>query len=267
MSQARPEIGAAAFARALTEELDWFAARGVRAKFWWRDDDAVANSPALQTLVMTAKNHSLPLTLAVIPLLYRRDLIAALNDAATEVRIAMHGLMHKDARQVGSKRLAPKKNEVGAQSEVAPKDPAFAAALKRLESGFGTRVVPLFVPPWNRIAPRFLPALAGVGFSALSTYGFINRLRFAQVQCHLDPVDWRANRGFIGYGRALHRLRLELRRRRCNHQEPIGLLTHHLVHDEELGAFLQVFFEVTRKHEGACWPPIDSMIKDAQLTC
>jgi hypothetical protein len=41
-------------------------------------------------------------------------------------------------------------------------------ALERL---FGSRVLPVLVPPWNRIAPGLVPALPEIGYRGLSTFG------------------------------------------------------------------------------------------------
>ena len=49
------------------ESLDQAAARGVQIPFWWRDDDAIEATPALEKLLELARKYDLPLALAVVP--------------------------------------------------------------------------------------------------------------------------------------------------------------------------------------------------------
>ena len=72
---------------------------------------------------------------------------------------------------------------------------------------------------------------------------------------HVDPVNWRERR-FAGRGKALSGLLGELRSRRSgatDPYEPLGLLTHHLDHDDGLWDFLDEFLATTTRHPGARW--------------
>ena len=51
----------------LTRELDRWADSGRPATFWWRDDDALTVTPALDRLLGLARDHQAPLALAVVP--------------------------------------------------------------------------------------------------------------------------------------------------------------------------------------------------------
>ena len=51
----------------LDRELAAWAAEGREATFWWRDDDAVAATPALDRLLRLTESGGVPLALAVIP--------------------------------------------------------------------------------------------------------------------------------------------------------------------------------------------------------
>jgi hypothetical protein len=71
-----------------------------------------------------------------------------------------------------------------------------------------------------------------------------------QVNTHVDLVDWRGSRGFVGEERALAGLTDGLRQRRLEKSdprggtaEPIGLLSHHLVMDEPGWGFLARLFD------------------------
>ena len=112
-------------------------------------------------------------------------------------------------------------------------------ALERL---FGSRALPVLVPPWNRIDPALVPALPEIGYRALSTWGPRPRREavrgLCQVNMHVDVIDWRGGGGFIGEAAALGALVAALQRARraiaagnSDGAEPAGLLTHHLVMD------------------------------------
>ncbi len=51
----------------LRAELDMWAAAGLRAKVWWRDDDAVSDTPALRRLLDIARAARISIALAVVP--------------------------------------------------------------------------------------------------------------------------------------------------------------------------------------------------------
>ena len=77
----------------LAIELDHWTAAGRQASFWWRDDDAVAWTPALERLL--ARAEGLPVALAVIP----GEAEPALGEALAEfdgVRALQHGWRHEN---------------------------------------------------------------------------------------------------------------------------------------------------------------------------
>ena len=109
---------------------------------------------------------------------------------------------------------------------------------KRLAALFGPRALPVFVPPWNRFADRFAAAAAEAGLTGCRGWpprrGPPLPAGIAELDVHVDLVDWRGTRGFVGAGAALGRLVAELRARRRGAVDPasaVGILTHHLVMD------------------------------------
>jgi hypothetical protein len=77
-----------------------------------------------------------------------------------------------------------------------------------------------------------------------------------EVNVHVDCVAWLHGRGFIGAGAALAGIVGQLRKRRLGRvciDEPTGILTHHLVHDEKAETFLRRLLEVTGAHAAARW--------------
>ncbi len=76
------------------------------------------------------------------------------------------------------------------------------------------------------------------------------------VDVHVDLVDWRGGRGFVGLSAALDQVLGHLAVRRggsADGDEPTGLMTHHLVHDAGCWDFVAEFLARTRARASACW--------------
>ncbi len=61
-----------------------------------------------------------------------------------------------------------------------------------------------------------------------------------QVNTHVDPIFWRGDRGLVDPETLIADLVTTLQERRmeqADRDEPLGLLTHHLVHTEGVWAF------------------------------
>jgi len=244
--------------RDLVEELDRWNDCGRIARLWWRDDDATAPTPQLFGLLRLA--HGIPLALAVIPEPAREALAAALAERPS-VTVLQHGWHHANRAAAGKK------------SEYPPERPAAAVAEElrdgraRLVALFGPKAVPVFVPPWNRIAAAHLPLLASAGISALS--GMAARRPadmpggVVRLDVHVDLVEWRGARGFIGEGRALGLLAGALRavRQRGHGNSAIGILTHHLVLDTATAGFLDRLAGVIGRHAAARWAGVPELLR------
>lgn len=230
----------------LRAELDQWGASGRTATFWWRDDDAVQPSGALERLLALSARHDAALALAVVPAAARPF---ALSD---RVLVLPHGHAHRNMAPPGAKKC-----EFPAARPVVDGVAAIATGWQRLRDLFGTAAVPLFVPPWNRIAPAYLPALSTIGMQGISTYGARRQADEAGLRVlntHIDPIDWRGSRGFAGDARTLDLAVGHLRARRLGRadaDEPTGLLTHHLVHDEAVWAFADRFLDLVAGHPAA----------------
>ena len=101
------------------------------------------------------------------------------------------------------------------------------------------------MPPWNRIDGRLLPSLGEIGFAALSVFGKAKPAPIAVVNTHVDIIDWHGGRGGKDHGvLAAGTCRASCEwRREAGSREAIGVLTHHLVHDEIAWLFLERLFE------------------------
>ena len=233
----------------LDAELVRWRAAGKTPTFWWRDDDAVTDSAALQRLLALRAALGVPLALAVIP---------AEADAALAARVADHTavLQHGYAHRNHASESGPK-SELGADRTLDAIALDLSRGWDRLRSLFGGRPLPVMVPPWNRIAPAVKARLPQWGYRGLSTFkprGGGTPL--IEVNSHVDIVDWGGARDFVGVERALDDAVAHLMLRRtggCDGAEPTGLLTHHLAHDDSCWEFVRDFVSRTRRHVGARW--------------
>ena len=236
----------------LTRELDTWAKEGRAATFWWRDDDAVEVTPALEKLFRTADEAKTPLSLAVIPGALQHDLVSHVN-GRTGIDVLQHGYMHVNHAPPGSK-----------DSEFGP-GRGCEGCLEELAQGFGLlrgfhNLLPVLVPPWNRIDASLVENLPDIGFLGISTFTPREPERdysgLIRVNTHVDVVDWQKQQRFLGKSGVLQQVLDHLtarRNRSADPDEPTGLLTHHLVHEESSWSFIRKFLSVTQTHRAVRW--------------
>ena len=235
----------------LVAELDRWGEAGRVATLWWRDDDAVAATSELDALLRLA--GEVPLALAVIPADAQPDLAAALAPFP-QIAVLQHGWRHANHAANGKK------------SEFPPRRPAAAVAVElaeghaRLVELFGPRALPVFVPPWNRLAAEFLPLLAEAGITGLSSMAAREAPALprgiARINVHVDVVAWKQDHGFVGASAVLAGLVGQLRACRLGADDPAaatGILTHHLVMDRATAGFLESLIALVDGHRAARW--------------
>ncbi len=210
-------------------------ADGLAVPIWWRDDDAIAGTDALDQLQALAAKVACPVHLAVIPAHVKPSLAQALEGHDTPVLV--HGWAHENHSPEGVKKAEFGQARPGALEEV-------AEGFARLRQMVGARLLPMFVPPWNRIAPEIVQGLGDLGFEAVSTYGPRAEGPLHQINTHVDPIDWRGTRDLVAPD-ALVAQTVRLLEDRLAGQtdvaEPLGLLTHHLVHTPAIWDFTQAW--------------------------
>jgi predicted deacetylase len=216
-------------------ELARWKAAGRAPVLWWRDDDARQPTLALDRLLALANRFNAPVTVAAVP---DGDIkaLAQACDAAGGVELAIHGFRHENRAAPGSPS-----GEVNDQDRLADVVQELGTALEVFRRA-GVRVS-LFVPPWNNAHPTLKTALKLQGLE-LSCYGERrNAQEPARLDTHLDVMRWKPRPRFRGAMRFLLRARRQLVERRLESlwDEPLGLLTHHLDHDEAAWRFLEAF--------------------------
>jgi hypothetical protein len=235
----------------LAAELRRWVRQGRRPTLWWRDDDARAPTPALARLIACAAPDSIPLALAVIPAGLDPALAAFLKSQPL-VSVLQHGVDHLNGGP------ARRPSQFGRQAPEAQIAARLSWGWTQLEA-FDRRL-PVYVPPWNDLQPNALAALKPAGFEGVSAWA--GRRAAGRLDAHLDLMRWRGAPRFVGAGKFLGRLRraLALRRRARDWQEPIGLLTHHLDHDEAAWAFLDQLLAFEPLRASADWRGADTLL-------
>jgi peptidoglycan/xylan/chitin deacetylase (PgdA/CDA1 family) len=217
--------------RLLDEEVARWRDLGRTAELWWRDDDAVDATPELDRLLQ-------------------------LHGASAEpgVDVLQHGYAHVNHALPPAKKI-----ELGAERPAMLVLGELGTGWLALERICAGRALPVLVPPWNRIAPALVPALPEIGFKGLSTFGEVRRTEpvrgLRQVNTHVDVIDWKAGRGFVGEDAAIFSLVQALAAARAGTGGPVGVLSHHLAMDEPAWNFLMFLWARAKEMSGIQFRP------------
>jgi peptidoglycan/xylan/chitin deacetylase (PgdA/CDA1 family) len=211
-------------------------------KLWWRDDDAGEWSPALARLVGLAQRHGVPLAIAAVPAKLTAEARAHLA-AAPQVTLLVHGLAHANHAPPGAKKA-----EFGQHRPLPVMRDELVLARQLMPDA-----APVFVPPWNRIAPALAALLPEFGFRGLSTHGgaTVAPPALRQLNTRIDPIDWRGTRDFVGAEATLAQLAAA-----ATAGAPVGLLTHHQAMREEVWEFLDKLLTSLCDHRSVRWPTV-----------
>ena len=245
---------------ALEAELDIWQAAGRIASFWWRDDDAVAATSALDRLFSLAED--IPIAIAVIPGRAETGLAERLG-LAPRATVLQHGWRHINQESPGER-----KSELGSHRPLSRRLHELRLGHERLQSLFGARALGVLVPPWNRVGADLVPRLPEIGITGISIAGArqtpVPAPGVRAVNVHADLVDWRGGRDFVGETTALGLVLRHLRSRflaAVDALEPTGILTHHLLQDAPTEQFLRRLIATLRRHPAARFVPIPELFQ------
>ena len=227
----------------LKAELNAWQDQGRTVTLWWRDDDAECESRALDRLLDQSAKADVPLALCVVPARLTSGLRRRL-DRQGRVSVLQHGFAHTNHAPDGVKKaeFGPHRAEETMWAEIEEG----RCVLADLAS-----FTPIFVPPWNRMDDSLCAFLSRQGFEGVSLFGSrqTNATLPRRINSHVDVMDWRGSRVFVGEATVLDGMVGHLKARRTRQAEAnevTGLMTHHLVHDEGVWGFLDALFERTR---------------------
>jgi hypothetical protein len=219
-------------------ELEHWRRAGIRPRLFLRDDDAIARTPQLDRLFGLCRAYSVPLLLAAIPAMADESLGNAVR-AESLVTGAVHGYRHVSHAPPGSRPC-----ELGVDRPVGDVIGELRTGRDKLASLFGARLSALVVPPWNRIHPQIAAEIGAAGFAGVSAHGWEPPgADVKTVNCHVDLIHWSGGRvgrppewldGHIAANLAIARNR---------GHAPIGILAHHLNHDETAWRGLEMILQ------------------------
>jgi hypothetical protein len=234
--------------------LDAYGRDGRTAQLWLRDDDAIEPTQQLSRLLDLSMQWNAPMTIAAIPA-NSTEALADLLKPLPAISVAVHGWDHTNHAPASEK-----KQELGLHRGEAIVLARLADGLTHINALFGGRAIPLLVPPWNRIAANLIRQLPALGYEALSVFGpERSESPLPLVNTHVDIIDWKGSRG----GRpkdALYAEAVGHLESATAHQVPLGILTHHLVHDAAAWEFLDDLFAATADHPACLWVPVGELM-------
>lgn len=221
----------------LFQELDLWQSSGQKPRLFLRDDDATEVTPALEKLIAPCENFGIPLLLATIP----KPANLALGTRVLKsplVRGAVHGYRHKNHSPMGVKTC-----ELGNHRPLGTVLEELREGREKLLELFDGNLSDIIVPPWNRIHDEIINELQELGFKGLSTHAWLKReMPLPMVNTHVDIMHWSA--GTIGreHNWVLNQITLNLEIARKKGGRAIGILSHHLVHDDKAWAMLDKLY-------------------------
>lgn len=238
----------------LRAELELWQASGRSCLFWWRDDDLVCASPELNKMALVAAEASVPVLAAVIPA-RAHDRLGEDTRGMTGLSFCQHGYAHKSHAAAGALS-----SEFGSGRPPAEVAREIAEGRQRLRGLFGARFIPVFVPPWNRIAADFVPLLEEYRFLGLSQYKDEPShpdSKLIVVNSHIEILRWSA--ASKATCKPTPALVLELvkllaeRRLGATEPEPLGVLSHHVAMKDDAWLFMRALFAVTAEFSVVRW--------------
>lgn len=249
----------------IRDELDLWSAAGKTVRLWLRDDDAIEPTGQLDRLILLSGRFDAPVLLAVVPMRAEPSLVRRLV-ASAELRPCQHGFLHRNHA------TPERKAEFGPQRVLEAMVEEIAGGWLRLQDLFGERAHRVFVPPWNRIDPALVARLPEIGFRGLSsirTVSILSVAGLATVNSDLDVIDWKGGRVGRAHDELVDELHAMLREKReaGESSATLGVLMHHLVHDETAWEFMADLLTVMRHHPAvAMADPADLFASSAAMT-
>jgi len=233
----------------LNDELDHWTTMQQKATFWWRDDDAISDTEALDNLLECS--GTVPLALAVIPSMVKSSLVQKIEKYST-ISVLQHGWKHVSHASVPNSEYP-----AGRDPSVVFRE--FISGHQLLHDFFGAKSLPVFAPPWHGFDDYYIPLLAKAGLKALSRKGprkvpVTHGVVLSNVHC--VPIKWSDPPSFGLDDDYLAVIVDHLKNRRLGNSdmaEPTGLLTHHLVQNMQSYTFMGRLIKLVQTHPAACW--------------
>lgn len=217
-------------------------------RFWWRDDDAGAISPALERLLSLSREFGAPVNLAVIPGRLDSSLVEALRGRAN-VDVLVHGFAHKNQAGEGEPKC-----EFPLTRPMEDMRADLVHALSRLREAFPKNTIPVFVPPWNRLPPELMPVLKECGYVGFSTASslapgpLMRKDGLKQSDGHFSLVSYKSGKQLADMMEITKRLAKQIR---AGSNGPFCIVTHHRDHNDAIWEGCEQLFRFLGNHKNA----------------
>jgi hypothetical protein len=238
---------------ALETELDHW--QGLPLRFWWRDDDATGDTPQLRRLLDISAELNIPVALAVIPAPAEASLAKILLGIPS-VGVLAHGWSHTNHARPGqpTAELASGRDAKQVCSEL-------SEGRRRLEGLFGAQFIPVQVPPYNWLASDLVSSVVEAGYAYVSIDRDFTGVSIPNRNVHLDVVDWNTG-GAADPASVVRSVVIAVKLRRyglVDATTPMGVMTHHLVHDTETWKLVEDVLRRISCHPAVAFPTISEV--------
>jgi peptidoglycan/xylan/chitin deacetylase (PgdA/CDA1 family) len=241
----------------LEDEFARWRERGLTPRFWLRDDDATHPTPSLDRLLDLVGKYEAPLLLAAIPA-DATEALATRIDGERLVTPATHGYAHRRHTPEGTPAM-----ELGGDRPAEEILADLKAGREKMLRLFEERLSGILVPPWNRLSREAAAHLHEVGFTALSTNSWHeDGSALPQINTQIDIVDWANGRRGRPLEWAMGELLRRLEQARERGGAPLGILSHHLVHDAQAWQTLEALIRYL-KERGFAFERADVLVEEA----
>jgi len=221
-----------------------------------RCDDGGWADERLKSLLTIMARHGVPIDVALIPdavsPALARELAARHGDGG--LGLHQHGRRHVNHEPEGSR-----KGEFGSARSAAALRADLHDGRDRLHALLGSRVDPIFTPPWNRCSPLLPALLAAGGWHALSReVRAVPQRALPELPVHVDWCRvWREapGDGSLAVAEALAAALEDAR--------PVGLMLHHAAMDDAGLAALDALLSRWAVHPHARWARMVDLVAEA----
>jgi peptidoglycan/xylan/chitin deacetylase (PgdA/CDA1 family) len=197
--------------------------------FFFRDDDAGWDDDRLLELLDLFARHAMPVDVAAIPdaLTSRMaaELRARIEAEPERLAVHQHGFAHRNHEPEGRRKC-----EFGSARGQALQQSDIEQGKRRLADLFGSRLSPIFTPPWNRCERVTGECLLRTGLRILSRDGSAAPLNLDGLFELPVTIDWFARAR--GVRLSLDELGARMASAVVTSPAPVGIMFHHALMDE-----------------------------------
>ena len=140
-------------------------------EFWWRNDDTAYHVNKLKPLAALAKNEGVAVGISTVPKLLTECAKTYILQI-TNANVLQHGYNHTN-HATESER----KEELGAHRNTNEVLTELLSGQDKLKLAFDKKLLPVLVPPWNKIETTIVNELPNLGYKGLSCFGSRTRTK------------------------------------------------------------------------------------------